>query len=200
MTGLRGLSGVALLLGGLAAFAGSPYRSSRGVVDVEEIAAIVAQGRDQVGALELGAWIKERRPRLRLFDIGDRHAFDDYAIPTAEHLPLDRLGRTSVDRADTVVLYADDPSKAAQAWVLLRATGVREVYVLRGGLRGWVESVMEPMLAEDASPEAKEAFARVAELSRYFGGRPRIGTPAPAGDRTAAPESAPRAIYRRRGC
>jgi rhodanese-related sulfurtransferase len=201
VTPLRLLSGLALLLGGLAAFAGSPYRSSRGVVDVDEVVAAIAAGRDQVSALELAEWIKDRRLGLRLLDVRDQQAFDDYAIPTAEHLPLDRLSRGRFGRGDVVVLYSDDESRAAQAWVLLRATGVREAYVLRGGLSAWVEAVMEPVLAENATPAAKEAWVRVAELSRYFGGRPRIGPAAPSGDRGGAPPAGTRASgFRRRGC
>jgi hypothetical protein len=67
--------------------------------------------------------------------------------------------------------------------VFLRALGHRRVLFLRNGLHEWLDDVMSPTLAADAPPGAEVAFARVAELSRWFGGTPRrlTGTaPAPA--------------------
>jgi hypothetical protein len=86
--------------------------------------------------------------------------------------------------------------------VLLRAMGLREVYFLRGGLTEWLDDVMQPSMAEDATPADRAAFERVAEVSRYFGGRPRVG---PAGSGSPGPaRSGPLAERirneKRRGC
>jgi hypothetical protein len=83
------------------------------------------------------------------------------------------------------------------------------VYFLRGGVREWLDEVMSPTLEPDAGPAARAAFQRVASLSRYFGGVPRIGGVAAArslvpdsGD-ASQPHSSPKptpAEIRRRGC
>jgi hypothetical protein len=84
--------------------------------------------------------------------------------------------------------------------VLLRALGFRRVYFLRGGLLDWTEDVMSPVLGTDPSTGPGQA-ARVAAVSRYFGGTPRA-----AGSATEAPSSAGAsagaavARLRRRGC
>ena len=60
--------------------------------------------------------------------------------------------------------------------------------------------VMTPTLAPDASPDQAQAFEATAELSRYFGGEPSIGTSATP---TAPPRATPPpriADVRRRGC
>jgi hypothetical protein len=56
--------------------------------------------------------------------------------------------------------------------VLLRALGYRNVFFLRGGVYEWLEQVINPALA-DTTQAARDAFAKAAVLSRYFGGVPR---------------------------
>ena len=62
---------------------------------------------------------------------------------------------------------------AAQAWVLLRSRGVRNVFFLRGGLDEWMDEVMNPQLPRNAPPDERAEMDSVAALSRYFGGVPR---------------------------
>jgi 3-mercaptopyruvate sulfurtransferase SseA len=79
------------------------------------------------------------------------------------------------------VLYSEGGAHAAQAWVLLRAAGVRNVYFLRGGILEWLDLVMNP--------------ARPTELTRYFGGVPRPSA-------VPIPENATEVVarMRRRSC
>jgi hypothetical protein len=127
-----------------------------------------------------------------------------YHIASAERMPLTALATLTPNDGETFVLYSEGGAHAAQGWVLLRATGHRNVYFLRGGLLDWMEDVMSPALPADTSR------ARIAALSRYFGGTPRAGiAPLPASgatvhraaDSTAtAAAAAAVARMRRRGC
>ncbi|MEZ5318530.1 MAG: rhodanese-like domain-containing protein [Vicinamibacterales bacterium] len=200
----RWLAWAALLIGGLSAVAGSPYLAARGQVDVEALAATAARGEDRVGAVELATWIHDREPGLRVIDVRSREAYDADRIPGAEHVPLGAIGRTRFTHDQPIVVYADDGTEAAEAWVLLRAAGLRRVFFLRGGLAAWLDEVLEPTLAADADAEARAAFARVAGLSRYFGGRPRGGASAGTDAGTGGPSGADTADrlahLKRRGC
>ena len=60
-------------------------------------------------------------------------------------------------------MYSGGGAHAAQAWVLLRARGEREVFFLRGGIAEWLDEVMNPRNVPDS----------IAALSKYFGGFPR---------------------------
>jgi uncharacterized protein len=171
----RALALAALLLGALAPFAGSPYRERRGAMDVRQLAAQVAREEDHVTALELAAWIKDRKPGLRIIDVRAEQDFEEYHLPRAEWIPLETLLSTPFAKDETVVLVSDGGAHAAQAWVFLRALGHERVYFLRGGLGEWLDDVMNP--------------PKTTELSRYFGGTAR-------GDNTADDV----AKMRRRGC
>jgi rhodanese-related sulfurtransferase len=200
MSSARRLGIAAFALGVAAPFAGDPQRSTTVQIDIDALAATVAREEDHVSALELAVWIRHRKSGLRVIDVRTRAEYETYAIPGAEHLPLTDIARSRYADGEVLVLYSEGGAHAAQAWVFLRAMGVRQVYFLRGGLQEWMEDVMHPLLAADASPEAVQAFAATAELSRYFGGSPGIAEgSATAGNSVAG--SAPVPVRtRRRGC
>ncbi|HYM61187.1 MAG TPA: rhodanese-like domain-containing protein [Thermoanaerobaculia bacterium] len=182
----RALAVLAALGGLLAAFAGSPYRAQHATLDVERAAAAIAREEDHITAVELAEWIHDRKPELRIIDLRTAKEFDDYHLPRSERVPIEalfgsarggpaRLGPTaSLRPGETIVLISDGGAHAAQAWVLLQALGFRHVYFLRGGLGEWLDDVMNPTIAADASPQAIAEFQRVSALSRYFGGVPRV--------------------------
>jgi len=106
-----------------------------------------------------------------------------------------------------IVLYSEGGAHAAQAWVLLRALGYKNVYFLRGGLYEWIEQVMRPSLATAATPKDSVDFARNMEVSRYFGGVARTSSvvpdpilPIPKQAPGAGSTSGVVARIRRRGC
>jgi rhodanese-related sulfurtransferase len=199
----RLLAGTALFLGAMAAIAGSPIATSNGRIDVAALARTVDREDDHVTSVELARWIKDRREGLRIVDIRDSAEFADYHIPGAERIDLTELVRTPFTKNETIVLYSGGGAHAAQGWVFLRALGFTQVYFLRGGLAEWLDDVMNPTISSSASDSARGEFEKVAAISRYFGGVPRVGDAS-----SAAPHSAvelPRTVdkvarIRGRGC
>jgi rhodanese-related sulfurtransferase len=166
---------LALLLALAAAFAGTPDRSRNARVDVDSLARAIEHEDDHVTALELAEWIRDRRPGLRVVDIRTVGEFNAMHIPTAERIPLSELSKTPFRRDETIVLYSEGGAHAGQGWVFLRALGYSQVYFLRGGLREWLDEVMTPTVDFRASDSVKKQFVRISDLSRYFGGSPRVG-------------------------
>jgi rhodanese-related sulfurtransferase len=205
MNRLLGIS--ALVLGGLAAIAGSPIETRNTRLDVTSLARTVEREDDHVSAIELAQWIRDRRPSLRIIDVRGEKDFGEYHIPGAERIDLSDLVSTRFGPDETIVLYSDGGAHAAQGWVFLRALGYTHVYFLRGGLYEWIDQVMNPAIATDASQSARDDFARVAEISRYFGGVPRVGdtsspqtTPPKPTREDASPAAAAARRMSRRGC
>jgi rhodanese-related sulfurtransferase len=197
----------ALGLGALAVIAGSPRLQSRARIDVAALARDVEREDDHVTALELARWIRDRKPGLRVVDVRDSAAFENYHVPGAERIPLTALASATFTPDETIVVYSDGGAHAAQAWVFLRALGNERVYFLRGGLYEWLDDVMNPVISATASDSAQSRFAAVSEISRYFGGVPRTSddSSGAAAKTTGADahESAGRQAakaVRRRGC
>jgi hypothetical protein len=164
----KSLAVVAAILGALALFAGSPYRTRRAVAEVSPV--------------ELAEWIRDRKPELRIIDPRPAAEFDDYHLPRAENVSPSSV---VFKPTETIVLVAGD------------GQGIdHQVYVLRGGVRGWIDEVMSPTITENASPAERAAYQRASIVSRYFGGVPRVV------DKPLAKSSDSAAVkaVRRRGC
>jgi rhodanese-related sulfurtransferase len=172
MTG-RILIASAAVAGLLAPFAGSPYRADHASLDVTDIALTVASRQYQVTPIDLAEWIQSRKPGLQILDVGD----GSYLLPGAEFVPMAALvaSVSSLRPADPLVVYSADETTGAQAWVLLKALGFRQVFSLRGGMDGWLSDVLSPTISATATEEERRAFERIAQISRYFGGEPRVG-------------------------
>jgi rhodanese-related sulfurtransferase/uncharacterized membrane protein YedE/YeeE len=205
---IRALAVAAALCGALAVFAGSPYRAAHATVDVQRLASAVAHEEDHVTAIELAEWIRGRKAGLRIVDLRTAAEFETYHLPRAERIALESLATAPLRATDTIVLISGGGAHAAQAWVLLQALGFKQVYFLRGGLQEWIDDVMNPTILATAPPRAMAEFKRVGEISRYFGGVPRIVDklePRPSvidesGDRPASSTTDAAAAIRRRGC
>jgi rhodanese-related sulfurtransferase len=176
----RTLGIVALLLGVVAVFA-RVYPDRTVTVHETELLTASARAEDQVPPEELAGWIIEGRADYRLIDLRDEAAFAEYHVPTAENVPLTALADSGLLRNEKIVLYADGDLPAAQAWLLLRGQGYGGVYTLQGGLVGWKDQVLFPVMPESPGPEEQARFNEAAYIASFFGGQPRA---AASGDAT----------------
>lgn len=197
-------SAAKLLLGGAAlgaavALALTPPRVAASTPpqgDATRIAREIEREHDHVTAVELGEWIRDRRPGLRVIDVRAESAYAAYHVPTAERAELAEVAGRRPVPGETLVLYSEGGAHAAQAWVLLRQAGHDRVYFLRGGILDWLDEVMAPPAVDTAalSPEARMQWRRAAAVRRYFGGLPSVD----ARRDPTRPPTVQRA--RRRGC
>jgi rhodanese-related sulfurtransferase len=201
MSGTRLLGATALALGVAAPFAGAPLRGG-GAIDVAALARMVATRQDHVPAIDLARWIRDQRPGLRVIDVRAPADFARFAIPTAENIPIDRILDARFRDDEMVVLYSEGGAHAAQAWVFLKAAGVRNAVFIAGGLGDWFDEVINPVIPADPLPEQAAGIAEAAEISAYFGGSPRHAAPGETAT-VAAGDSDTAALIanaRRRGC
>ncbi|MEO8448415.1 MAG: YeeE/YedE thiosulfate transporter family protein [Gemmatimonadota bacterium] len=190
------LTTLAATLGILAAAIGNPSPVSPQVLT--SIATDIARQADHVDAVDLAGWIHDGRRGLRVIDVRDAVAPREYRIPGAELVSLESVPHLDVHEGETIVLYSDGGAYAAQAWVLLRTRGFRNVYVLRDGLDAWHDEVMRPHLPVGGDSAALARYSRARELSPWFEIQPNVSAPPPAGNNPAP--SPPKPIRRRRSC
>jgi rhodanese-related sulfurtransferase len=171
---------VAAVVLGAVALAASPYPGTKATVDTRALALEVATEADHVEPLDLAAWIIAGRADYRLLDLRGEREYAQYHIPTAEHVPLATLPEAGLGRHEKLVLYSDGGIHAVQAWLFLRASRYRAVYVLKGGLDEWKEQVLFPILAENPTPFQRARDERLKAVAAFFGGQPRVGVPGSA--------------------
>ena len=162
-----------LTLGFAGLFLGDPYDRAAATIDTAELAEIVQREVDHVSPEQLADWIIRGGADYRIIDLRSPADFEQYHIPGAENVPITGLADHGLLRNEKIVLYSEGGIHSAQAWFLLRAKQYAGVYILRGGLQEWKDSVLFPSLPADATPAQRVTFAKMAEVSRFFGGQPQ---------------------------
>ncbi|MBL7995096.1 rhodanese-like domain-containing protein [bacterium] len=170
------LASIALLLGFIGLFAGSPYHGSRTTINSKELGLIVDNEVDHVKVEELADWIIQGKADFRLLDLRNEKEFNDYRIPLSENVKTSSLEKYPLLRNEKIILYSDGGIHSAQAWFLLKAKGYKGVYILLGGLEEWKEKVLFPKIPANASAEQLAAFDKMKEVSKFFGGSPQTGS------------------------
>jgi rhodanese-related sulfurtransferase len=174
------------VLGLFAAIAGNPYQGTQYTVDAKELARVVEGEVDHVNAETLADWIIQGKADFRLIDLRTEAEFAGYHIPGAENVALTALPEYGLVKTEKIVLYSEGGIHSAQAWFLLKARGYAGAYMLRGGLEEWKDRVLFPKPAENPTPAQTVEFAKMKEVSKFFGGTPQIGA-TPDQQSTVAP-------------
>ena len=164
---------LALIAGSLAAIARSPEPSPAA---------------DEITAVALAEWIRDRQPGLAVLDTRVAGAMTRDRVPGARSAIGFDFGALSA--GDTVVVYAEKDVDEETAERLRQQLRSRTLLRLHGGVEAWNDEVLFPVVRADASRGQQRAFATRAQLSRYFGGTPRVLEPGAAPNRSRS----------RRGC
>jgi len=120
--------------------------------------------------------IIEKDPTLELIDVRSVDEYNDFTLQGAINIPLDSLCAEGYQdylgiEDMNAVFFSNDDIKADQAWVIARRLGFGSIYVLKGGLNCWINTIIIPkMPVETASSEAFEQYNFRKGASMYFTG------------------------------
>jgi rhodanese-related sulfurtransferase len=132
--------------------------------DANQLLAEIKDGSNIITTDAVADMLVKKDPSLVLVDLRSKSDYDQFHLPGAINVPIDNI--LSEDYAGLFdqdlkmnVLYSNGTTNASQAWMLLRQKGYRNLYVLKGGLNYWAETIMNPAKPSSSSPED--------ELARY---------------------------------
>lgn len=167
---------LALSLGFIAMFMNDPLKSSIVKVNATELASKVQDKSSNITVEELADWLIQKKADFTLIDLRSEKLFNEYNIPSSVNMKVNDVISMQIPKSSKIILYSDDNLQSAQAWFLLKSKRFSAVYLLKGGFTEWTNKILFPTLTESASPEEKANFAKISEISKYFGGSPRIQT------------------------
>lgn len=169
---------LAVLMTFIAIFAGSPFDKTKASVNIKELSLLSLDKISEVKVNDLADWLIKGKYDYRLVDLRDSKEYEKYSIPTSENIPVNELLKSDLARNEKIVLYSNHDVVSSQAWFLLKADDYKGVYILDGGLKSWEEQILFPKCTceENPSIEQKQHHAKLAEVSKYFGGKLRSGT------------------------
>ncbi len=100
----------------------------------------------EIDAPELHNWVKEKHPNMRVIDVRGMGEIAAGTVSGAEAVPLHTLPVrvNEFSRDEKLVFICRSGARSAQACMFLLQHGFENVYNLRGGMIGWVQSGLEP--------------------------------------------------------
>lgn len=184
------LSVLAVLLGGLLLIL--PEKEYSNELTPEEFHLATLDDSHILTADELAHRLIEKDPGLFLIDVRTAEEYGEWALPGAINVPLDSILTESTfslldQDAQDIVFYSTGTVYASQAWSLCKREGIKNIYILRGGLNGWVETILKPSAPSNvASQDELNLYQFRLAAAQFFSGRsvsaqPTGGSSAPAG-------------------
>ena len=100
----------------------------------------------EIDAPELANWVKENHSNMRVIDVRGMNEIATGTVPGAEAVPLHTLPvkMHEFSQNEKLVFICRSGARSAQACMFLQQQGYDNVYNLRGGMIGWVQSGLEP--------------------------------------------------------
>ena len=168
------LAFVAFFLGFLAIFMKDPSNAGVVSVNVNELSLKINDKSSLVTVEELADWLIQKKTDFKLVDIRDEKKFAEYSIPSSMNINPAKLLKSNISKSDKIILFSDDNIASAQAWFVLKSKNYKSVYMLKGGINEWKNSILFPSLPQNATAEEKARFNKMIEVSKFFGGNPQF--------------------------
>ena len=96
----------------------------------------------EIDATQLAQWVQDASHKLRVIDVRQMEEIVHGTVPKAEALPLHILPAKvhELDKAEKLIMICRSGARSAQACMFLQQQGFSNVYNLRGGMMGWMQS------------------------------------------------------------
>lgn len=167
------LAGLAMLLGIMALLIGNSNDRSKITVNAKEVAHSTVNDQDKITVNTLADWLIKGNADFTLVDLRTEKEFSEYNIPNSVNIKMEELLNSNLRRNQKYLFYSSDDIASAQAWFILKSTGYKGVYILKGGMTSWKNQILYPERAAFISPEDSLKFEKIKEISLHFGGVPR---------------------------
>ena len=134
----------ALVLGAIGlVIVGQPTTTDRWASISEEKGALLEERAVQIHPGELLDLTHDNQIKVVMLDVREEADFNLFHILDARHIPLEELpsiiSELHFEPANTVfVTMSNDESAATDAWKILVAESVPNVYILEGGINNWI--------------------------------------------------------------
>ena len=144
---------------------------------------IISQTNKYVTTDELARKIMSDDPTILLVDLRSKTEYDKYSLTGAINIPLKNLAdekyKDVLDQnVRTIILYSNSSDLAVKAWTLTSRLSYKNVFILKGGLNRWVETILKPTEPKETALRTEfETYSFRKAASSYFGGGSTVGAP-----------------------
>ena len=142
LAGAGGLTVLALLVMGM----GQPTPMQKWAILADDKAELLEERKVQIHPGELVGVATNRQLKLVLLDVREEKDFNLFHILDSRRVDMEDLERGAMTKelldeppnAVTIVV-SNDEARATRAWKMLTGEGIMNVYILEGGINGWLD-------------------------------------------------------------
>lgn len=122
---------------------GQPTNEDRWKVIASGSQARLDERKVQIAPAELLTYMNDSKIKVIPLDVRDESSYNQFHLRGAVHVPLDRVQLKAeefqFELANTVfVTMSNDEIGATEAWKILKAESVPNIYILEGGINAWL--------------------------------------------------------------
>ena len=139
---------IALVLVALAATnlaIGQPTAEDRWQAVAAESQARLDNREVQISSAEFLQYRDDKKIKIIALDVREERYYNQFHLRAAVHLPIEQVQAKAkelhFELANTVfVIMSNDEEAATEAWKILRAESVPNIYILEGGINAWLKT------------------------------------------------------------
>ncbi len=141
-------------LAGVALIVGQPSSEDRWERIAAESQARLDNREVQISSAEFIQYRDDSKIKIIPLDVRDERFYNQFHLRGAVHVPLDQVQEKArelqFEPANTVfVTISNDEAAATEAWKILRAQSLPNIYILEGGINAWLKNYAAGSLGEE---------------------------------------------------
>jgi rhodanese-related sulfurtransferase len=134
------------------------------------------QRKVQIAPAELLMNINDSKIKMVLLDVRDESNYNLFHIHGAVHVPLDQVQdkakELQFELANTVfVTISNDEVAATEAWKILKAESVPNIYILEGGINAWLATYSGDIFTQEDKVSMRQADQLAYKFNAATGSR-----------------------------
>lgn len=132
---------------------GQPSAADRWEAVAAESQARLDQREVQISSAEFLKYRDDKKIKIIPLDVREERYYNQFHLRGAVHVPLEQVQAKArelhFEPANTVfVTVSNDETAATEAWKILRAESVPNIYILEGGINAWLKTYAGDSLGE----------------------------------------------------
>ena len=119
-------------------------------------------------------------PSVQLIDVRTVAEYNKFSLPDAINIPLDSLllpdWEAYIDQEGIkTIFYSNGTVFSGQAWMLARRKGFSNLYIMKGGLNRWIETIMQAQEPDETASSTDIALYQFRKAAgQFFGGGTQV--------------------------
>jgi len=165
-----------------------PQKKTYDEMPAEELLRQVASSSRFISPDAIADRIIKKDPSMLLIDVRSEDLFREFSLPGAMNIPIQEIFKpeqTELLSQEGIeyIFFSTDDIIADQAWILCKRKGLKNIYVMKGGLNEWFNTFfLNQPPAETASGEEIALYQFRSGVRQYFTGGVTVTVQKPAGE------------------